>query len=252
MHHHAVAAVAATNPDPTDSSANQPLASLSKADLRAIPQFIMKTYQMVTSADMWISNDSFRINDVETLSRDHLPQYFNHANFSSFHRQLNMYNFERLDSSTFSHENFRKDNPKLLVNITRKKSSTVNWTDSSDEDAPRKKKTAKKSAASKNPNMASLLQDVAQIKRSQYSIKHDLGEIQTKNKELWDECHVARQAFQHQQDQIARLLGFLESVFKSRLVDGHLEAAPDAVVRVETVNVGGYQAEHAKLGSFHN
>ena len=59
--------------------------------------FLIKCYDMVDteSTDNIISwsesNDSFVIWDMTEFSRDLLPAYFKHRNFSSFMRQLNIY-----------------------------------------------------------------------------------------------------------------------------------------------------------------
>lgn len=62
-----------------------------------IAPFLTKCYDMVDDecTDAIISwsatSDSFVIWDMTDFSRDLLPRYFKHSNFSSFMRQLNIY-----------------------------------------------------------------------------------------------------------------------------------------------------------------
>jgi heat shock transcription factor 1 len=67
---------------------------------------------------------SFRVKDIKTLENEVLPKYFKHNNFTSFVRQLNMYNFSKSRNSDkskeFRHKYFIRHHPELLNQITRK------------------------------------------------------------------------------------------------------------------------------------
>lgn len=105
------------------------------------PIFLRKTYHMICSCDddisKWADDGmSFYVKQVEIFSSKVLPEYFKHSNFSSFVRQLNFYGFTKDRNETilngvkpkqsdwhFRHEDFKRDNPKLLVKIKRRLAS---------------------------------------------------------------------------------------------------------------------------------
>jgi len=112
------------------------------------PIFLRKTYHMICSCDNEISKwaddgMSFYVKQVEIFSSTVLPEYFKHSNFSSFVRQLNFYGFTKDRNETilngvkpkqsdwhFRHEDFKRDNPKLLVKIKRRLASHHSGTSS--------------------------------------------------------------------------------------------------------------------------
>mmetsp|Transcript_27725 Transcript_27725/g.39667 ORF Transcript_27725/g.39667 Transcript_27725/m.39667 type:complete len:300 (-) Transcript_27725:598-1497(-) len=58
---------------------------------------------------------AFRVHKVKKFVEDILPKYFNHLQFTSFQRQLNMYCFRRLtlgaDKGSYYHESFLRGQP---------------------------------------------------------------------------------------------------------------------------------------------
>ena len=68
--------------------------------------------------------NAFVIFDTNELAKNVLPKYFKHNNLSSFIRQLNIYNFDKIKTEEnehfYHHPCFSKDNKGMLKKIQRK------------------------------------------------------------------------------------------------------------------------------------
>ncbi|KAJ8659773.1 hypothetical protein O0I10_004366 [Lichtheimia ornata] len=111
-----------------------------QTERKNVSTFISKLYSMVGDKkhqDLICWNNagsSFLITNSKAFSRQVLPVYFKHGNFSSFVRQLNMYGFRKINKAPrikrgvtsqeeiweFSHQKFQRDWPDMLWEIKRK------------------------------------------------------------------------------------------------------------------------------------
>jgi len=75
----------------------------------------------------------FIVKNIQHFEKTVLPKFFKHNKFSSFIRQLNMYDFHKIrhkgDQKEFKHIFFCKDQPELLCQIKRKTPDQVEAND---------------------------------------------------------------------------------------------------------------------------
>ena len=135
-----------------------------------VPGFLAKLLDMVNEGNhiKWNQNGtSFVVTNQDKFSKEVLPKYFKHNNFTSFIRQLNMYGFHKLlnvkgNKSEFQNDNFLKDRPELLKNVVRRKHHTE-----------------------ENLGVKDILLELQQIKQQQLSINHQLLQIKSESQEIY-------------------------------------------------------------------
>ena len=104
------------------------------------PNFLLRLYQILENESYkniihWTEDGKyFVISNLHDFTEQILPKYYKHNNFSSFIRQLNMYDFHKKKSGQnehiFHHQNFikdRKDLLKLIKRKTKKENMNINY-----------------------------------------------------------------------------------------------------------------------------
>ena len=94
------------------------------------PNFLLKLYNILENDEckdiiQWGENGKyFVVKNIHDFTEKILPKYFKHNNYSSFIRQLNMYDFHKKKSNQnehlFHHKNFIKGQKDLMKEIKRK------------------------------------------------------------------------------------------------------------------------------------
>ena len=88
-------------------------------------KFLLKLYEILSKEEYskiihWSKNGSYIIiNNIHVLAKKILPIYFNHHNYSSFVRQLNMYNFHKIRTDPDKQEQY-------FINESLNKNKTLN------------------------------------------------------------------------------------------------------------------------------
>ncbi|CAE6363489.1 unnamed protein product [Rhizoctonia solani] len=211
--------------------------TVSTSTRQAVPAFLNKLYNMVSNPETdelvrWSDEgDSFYIPSHERLSKELLPRFFKHGNFSSFVRQLNMYGFHKvphlqqgvLQNSTetelwqFQNPHFQRGQPDLLCLITRKKTGGNAEGNANVEDTQHSNHAIGPATTinqSSGPlDMTILTSSLSAIKKHQTSLSAELKSLQESNQHLWNEALAARDRHKKHQDTINKILKFLASVF---------------------------------------
>eukprot|EP00123_Amoebidium_parasiticum_P012784 comp21574_c0_seq1/m.30145 comp21574_c0_seq1/g.30145 ORF comp21574_c0_seq1/g.30145 comp21574_c0_seq1/m.30145 type:complete len:392 (-) comp21574_c0_seq1:192-1367(-) len=207
-----------------------------------VSTFLQKLLAMVEdhTCDHLISwspdGNSFRVHDPVTFAKEVLPKFFKHNNFSSFVRQLNMYDFHKVldvqqgalatgpQEWEFANAKFKRGQLALLSQVKRKAGTTD-------------------TAKPKSESLKRVLQDMQMMQEQQSVIQEKLEHLDSDNKNIWGEMSKLKSRHQLQQQTINRILYFLTSIYapdrlvgkdKSRLM---LQGDDDTV----TIDPSGYR-----------
>ncbi|CAO3644104.1 unnamed protein product [Cunninghamella echinulata] len=177
-----------------------------------VAPFLNKVYGMVNdpSTDDLIrwSEDgkSFFVVRHEDFARTVLPRFFKHTKYvwfpqsTSSSTRCTSFN-SNSEQWEFSNPHFQRNQPNLLLLVTRKKGRD------SDE--------KEQSTTSNNIDLHHILEEIQVIKQHQLNISSQLKNIQNDNSVLWQETILARDRYQRHQETIDKILRFLASVFSN-------------------------------------
>lgn len=171
------------------------------------PPFLNKLYQLVsdpTTKELvsWTDEKglAFTVHKPSEFGRDVLPKYFKHNNFSSFVRQLNQYGFHKQnpDNWTFGHDNFRRDRPELLQNITRRRPKP-------------------QASASAQGSAGNALSQKAVVELGNYGIEGEVKALKRDKDLLLKELFITRQAEEKLKNKCDNLEHRMETLEKSSM-----------------------------------
>ena len=117
-----------------EKNENEPQSNISQQDQNQKkeenPNFLLKLYHILETPEYkdiihWSDNGkSFIVQNLHDFTENILPKYYKHNNYSSFVRQLNMYDFHKKRNGQsehiFQHKNFIKGEKDLIKTIKRK------------------------------------------------------------------------------------------------------------------------------------
>ena len=186
-------------------------------------RFLLKLYEILNKEEYnkiihWSKNGSYIvITNIIALTNFVLPTYFNHQNYSSFVRQLNMYNFHKIRTNPnkkeqyFIHEIFNKSKTlKEIKSFKRKakKDESMKYLFFEDEDSKIKYTILEKKKAEKKKcyeNIDSIENDEKKIEAFENIIKDGNFDFGIQNKMLLFLLNKSKENAQKQKEYKERI-----------------------------------------------
>lgn len=121
--------MATTNSNRPPSPTTNAAPSKGNGKASSLTGFVLKLCNMVNGAPddvvSWVpSGEAFRISDLSRLESETLPRYFRHSRFQSLVRQLNFYNFRKINRErtfwVYYHPLFHRDRPEDMPKLRRR------------------------------------------------------------------------------------------------------------------------------------
>ncbi|GLT93970.1 hypothetical protein SLE2022_117340 [Rubroshorea leprosula] len=171
------------------------------------PPFLSKTYEMVddpmtNSLVSWSETGcSFIVWNPPDFSRDLLPKYFKHNNFSSFVRQLNTYGFRKIDPEQweFANEEFIRGQKHLMTKIHRRKPiHSHSVYNNQGKDVPLT-----------DIERRELEQEIGRLNNDKNRLRLELQRHQIENQKLQFQVQVLSERFQNLENRQGQLMTFL-------------------------------------------
>ncbi|KAJ7514954.1 hypothetical protein O6H91_23G066500 [Diphasiastrum complanatum] len=197
------------------ADASSTLASADGSQTSAPAPFLTKTYDMVddSATDAVVSwstsGNSFVVWNPPEFSRDLLPKYFKHNNFSSFVRQLNTYGFRKVDPEKweFANEGFLQGKRQLLKNIHRRKAASHNH--------PQPHQGQGSVGACVEVGKFGLEQEVERLKRDKSVLMMELVRLRQQQQQTERELQLMGQRFHIREQSQQKMISFFARALKN-------------------------------------
>jgi len=188
-----------------------------------VPAFLVKTYDILDNPAhfdiiSWNKEgNAFIVKNVNEFSEKILPKYFKHNNFSSFVRQLNMYDFHKSKQDTkeneFSHKLFRRGQ-KHLLNEIKRKGSDHNYPEEQFMGAHNRNlhmslNKPRKNSDQFNDELSSVKNQQSELEKLGKVIYTQNTQLLNENKLLWEELNRNKEKYDKK---VEKLMMFVYSI----------------------------------------
>jgi hypothetical protein len=138
------------------------------------------------------TGQSFAIIDLNGLSSVILPRYFKHKNFSSFIRQLNMYDFHKIrdtgDVLIFKNRFFIKERPESLMKVKRKNPGPGQKIKETYDKELSKAKKKHRNLKEKVKDLESKLEEIVNVNKTLMDSVNFFSKNEKKIEDFWITC----------------------------------------------------------------